>query len=86
VKLGPRPDQPRSPALTLRPSPKGDQLTRGLNHQSAWEDRVAREVLRIHPVARTEVNLGVDYRVGKFGNSGDLAHLPDWQKRRINVH
>jgi len=86
VKLGPCPDQPRSPALTLGPSPKGHQLTRGLNHQSAGEDRVAREVLRIHPVARTEVNLGVDHCVGKFGNSGDLAHLPNWQKRGINVH
>jgi len=37
-------------------------------------------------MARTEVNLGVDHCFGKFGHSGDLAHLPDWQKRGINVH
>jgi len=37
-------------------------------------------------MARTEVNLGVDHCFGKLGDSGDLAHLPDWQKRGINVH
>src|SRR5712664_181449 len=75
VELRARTHQPRPAALSLGPRPEGDQLTSSLNHEGSREDRVPREMLRIHPVLRTEIDLPGDDRAFKLSDAGDLAHL-----------
>src|SRR5712691_13079437 len=75
MELRARTDQPWPAALPLGPRPKGDQLPSSLNQEGSREDRVSREVLRIHPMLRTEIDLPGYGRALKVGDAGDLPHL-----------
>ncbi len=75
VELRARTHQPRPAALPVGPRPEGDQLTGSLNHEGSREDRVSREVLRVHPMLRTEIDLPDNGRALNLGDAGDLPHL-----------
>ncbi len=85
VELGARTDQPGPATLPLGPRPEGNQLTSSLNHKGSREDRVSREVLRIHPMLGTEIDLPRDGGALKLGDAGDLPHLAHGKESGLEV-